>query len=728
MTVRLPLTTLSIRKPNPTAWVRPSDWPTITDNADQFNALVADTGDATYTISYVLTGTGTTTISWGDGTSTTISGTSTSTVTKTYTPGTGTPCSRGYTTFAIRITKDPGITINSIRFIGTAATFQNAFTNLGVLEVYYGNNIQTANPEQFFSSGQGTGATASFVMLEYAKLPSTISWTSMNHMFFGCTNLARVIMPSSASSLQTMTQSFAACVSLRSISFPSNAINITNMQSTFANCRELTNILLPTTLNSCTTMQSLFAGCVYLQSVTIPSINNCININSLFINAYSLLWVRFTSLPTPSSANTALDAISAFNGCFSLQSLFLPPTCSSNAVYDLSSTFNNCASLRNIVFPINFNASLLPLAFQNCYNLFSVVFQSAMPSCTNLASAFLNCFQLQRITLPSSTSSSGVTMANTFQNCYSLSSITIPTTYIITSLTFTFNGCFIIQSITINSAQNSCTTLVNAFSNCFNLISLTIPTSLNACTTLASAFSNCFNLKSIVLPSTLNAVTSMQNAFSSCSSLESITMPTSMSLCTNFSNMVASCTNLTSFTFPATTSTAITSFSGIFFQCTRLRTVTLPTTRTSSLTTTGTMFIQAGQLATINNTNLLGSTAATPRVDLSGIATDCPKVTSLSFSCPMTKFTMNGTISVQISLNSLRFTNANAGQWTGSSPHINISYTSLSTTALNTLFADIAAQGNVVSKTIDITGTVGAAGLTLADRQVLTSRGWTITG
>ena len=143
MAVRLPLTNVSFRKQNPTNWVRPSDWPTITDNADQFNALVADTGDATYTISYVITGTGTTTINWGDGTSTTISGASSSNVTKIYTPGTGTPCSRGYTTFRIRITKDPGITIGSIRFISAAANFQQQQTSVGVLEVYYGNNIQT---------------------------------------------------------------------------------------------------------------------------------------------------------------------------------------------------------------------------------------------------------------------------------------------------------------------------------------------------------------------------------------------------------------------------------------------------------------------------------------------------------------------------------------------------------------------------------------------------------
>ena len=40
----------------------------------------------------------------------------------------------------------------------------------------------------------------------------------------------------------------------------------------------------------------------------------------------------------------------------------------------------------------------------------------------------------------------------------------------------------------------------------------------------------------------------------------------------------------------------------------------------------------------------------------------------------------------------------------------------------------MAAQGNVVSKTINITSATGAAGLTAGDRLVITSKGWTITG
>jgi hypothetical protein len=72
--------------------------------------------------------------------------------------------------------------------------------------------------------------------------------------------------------------------------------------------------------------------------------------------------------------------------------------------------------------------------------------------------------------------------------------------------------------------------------------------------------------------------------------------------------------------------------------------------------------------------------------------------------------------------------NASAGQWTGISPQINVSNTNMSTANLVQLFTDMAAQGNVTSKTINITTATGTAGLTAADRLIITSKGWTITG
>jgi hypothetical protein len=106
------------------------------------------------------------------------------------------------------------------------------------------------------------------------------------------------------------------------------------------------------------------------------------------------------------------------------------------------------------------------------------------------------------------------------------------------------------------------------------------------------------------------------------------------------------------------------------------------------------------------------------------------QVSGLTFSCKFSRFVCNGsnTTSDQSRLTSLRMTNTGSGQWGGGSPQIDISYTRMDTAALNTFFADIAAQGSVSSKTINITSATGAAGLSAGDRAVLTSIGWTITG
>jgi hypothetical protein len=83
---------------------------------------------------------------------------------------------------------------------------------------------------------------------------------------------------------------------------------------------------------------------------------------------------------------------------------------------------------------------------------------------------------------------------------------------------------------------------------------------------------------------------------------------------------------------------------------------------------------------------------------------------------------------MKTNVQAVRLLNASAGQWTGSTFQINVSYTNMSTAQIVQLFNDMAAQGIVVSKTINITLATGAAALTAADRLIVTSKGWTITG
>ena len=179
---------------------------------------------------------------------------------------------------------------------------------------------------------------------------------------------------------------------------------------------------------------------------------------------------------------------------------------------------------------------------------------------------------------------------------------------------------------------------------------------------------------------------------------------------------------------PSTVSSSTTTYQNLANNCISLVTLILPTTQTSLITTIQSFVQLCGSLTTITNLNNIGSLTATPLV-LATTLTNNNLVTSLSFSCPFTTLSVNGVSATNFSkLNSLRLLNVSTGQWTGTSPQINVSFTSLSTSALNILFADMAAQGTVTTKTINITSATGTAGLSAADRLVITSKGWTITG
>ncbi len=716
----------------PSDWVRPPDWITITDTANEVQFLVADTGAKAFAIQTTFTRTsGNIYIDWGDGTVDTISTTTSTTTEHVYSTG-GTPCSRGYNTFKIRIYGDATCVITNAKHLSNFTVTGGAvYYNVGLLEVYFGNNTcnTTALTGTYFSSAGGTTSVSTFELLEYVKLPSSVTWTTqMASMFQNCNNLYQVVMPTSAGSLTDLSNMCNGCGNLRDIVLPSNATTITTLLSAFNSCTNLRTVSFPTTLNSCLTLGSAFASCLSLKTVTLPSINLVTNINNTFFSCGSLQWVKFTSLPSPVSSGVIIDTINCFASSYSLQNVYFPPTCSSNAVYNAQTSFQGCNNLKNIIFPTNFNASTLSTAFSGCYSLTNVTFQSAMPNLTILTSCFVNCYRLTSFTLPTTVGAT-ITMGLMFDSCISLESITIPSGWTITSLTSTFTNCVNLKTIVLpNNTQNSITIMTSMCLGCTKLESVTMPTSMTAATTISGTFQNCPSLTGATFPSTMNLVTTASNCFNSCESLTSVTMPTSMSSCTNFSNAFNGCWSLTSITMPATVSTSLTTFSQAFIQCVNLTTLTLPTTQTSLLTTLTSVFAQCSNLTTINNLNRLGSLTATPLVGAT-LITQANKLPSLSFSCPFSSLAVNGNSATNFSrLSGLRLVNTSAGQWTGTSPQINVSFTSLSTSALNTLFADMAAQGNVTSKAINITSATGAAGLTSADRLVITSKGWTITG
>ena len=718
--------------PTPPDWVRASDWPVITDTPNEVQFLVADTGAKAFTIQTTFTRTsGNIYIDWGDGVIDTITNTASTNTNHVYSTG-GTPCSRGYNTWKIRIYGDATCVITNAQHITNTSVSGGIYYTIGLLEAYFGNNTCNTNVfnTNYFLSFNTSSSLGSFQYLEYVKLPATVAWDGqLTRMFQNCTNLFVVVMPTSASSLVSLLSTFEGCTNLRDITLPSNATSLSSALNTFTNCTNLRSVTFPTNINSCSSLSGTFINCISLKNVTFPSINAVTSMLNLFSGCTSLQWVRFTSLPSPASPSTTVNLTNTFSACYNLQNVYFPSSCNSNALYNVTTTFSSCIALRNIVFPTNFNASALTSAFNNCSSITNIIFQSPMSALTTMQTAFNGCTLLNSVTLPTTVSSSGINLNATFQNCYSLASMTIPSGWLVTTFFGTFGGCTSITSITLpNNAQNSCTTMANMCVQCNKLETIVMPTSLTAVNNLSTMFNNCFELKSVTFPSTMNSVTTIDNIFNNCRSLTSVTLPTSMSVCTIASFAFSACYSLTSLTMPATISLNLTTYSGLVQQCPNLTTLTLPTTQTALCNNISNMFFGCGSLTTITNLNRVGNNgAATPLVNgqMTGLqGSYANRLTSLSFVNPFSVLSLNGENSTTNfnRLNSLRLLNAGAGQWTGSSPQINVSYCDLGVAALNQLFTDLT---TITSKTINITGCTGAAGCT---RSIATAKGWTVTG
>ena len=731
-------TSLALQRPtNPQpTWTRPVDWITITDAPNEVQFLVADTYPV-YGITTTFTKPASQNlyIDWGDGTTDTISTATSVTTNHTYTVGTGTPCSRGYTTFKIRIYVDSGATITFANIVRATSPVIPFNTPSGLLEVIMGDNVRITSFYYWYVSSYninpaGTVGSTSFYMLENIKFPATYLGADFNQVAQNCYNLYKVTMPTSMPNVTRMDSAFQTCVNLQSIIYPD--LPLCNRMDSFHNgCSSLRSITLPTSLPEITEASSAFSGCSSLSTILVPAMPKCTSYSSMFSGCTNLLQVKIPTWPTAISQTVTISSI--FQNCRSLANIIFPNTAASGTLFVASSPFASCFALTSMVLPDYFNVASLSSMFQNLTNLQSVVLPSSMPALNQMASAFNGCTNLQNVTLPTTVSSS-IAFANVFTNCNSLSKVDIPQSYNITSLATCFNGCSNLTSVTLpTGSQDNLTSMLTTFQNCSALQSVTMPSSMNGLTTMQAIFNNCFSLtSSIVFPSSLNAVTTMANAFTNTYSIKSITMPVSMSACTNFLSTFSGATNLETLTMPAVVAATAT-YQALFNNAFSIKSVVLPTTQTTTApaTTLNSTFNNCASLNTITNLDKVGSTSLTGTL-LAGttFATFCNVTSSLSFSSRLSKLELQGSgyNNYYSLINPVRLTNTGGTQWTGTSPQINVSYTNMSTANLNTLFADMAAQGSVSGKTINITNATGAAGLTAGDRLVITSIGWTITG
>ena len=712
---------------SPSLWTRQGDWVSITGvSTGEIIFLVSDATDAKYTIRTTSTGGGNIYIDWGDGSSPdTISSGAATNTDHTFTTG-GTACSLGYNTWKITITSDSGTRITNCNVISNSTNFSEYPS--GLLEAWYGDTtIITAN--NYFSEQSGIATTPWFTYLEYVKLPEGMTATdSLLRVFFnGCRMLKKVDMPISCPDNQTLQETFYECNSLVDpIIFPQDMTGVTRADQTFFNCYALQGVIYPPTFPNCTTLSRVHQNNWALGECILPILENCIEWSLAFNACQSL---KSINIPKWKSSGT-ITLTSAFANCSSLESITLPNDTTSATTIVMGNMFTNAYVIKSIIFPPNVKVSgSLFQSFQNCSALVYLSFPNDISDVTSLISFCSGCNNLQTFTMPSIPPTVGVSMNSMFSNCFSLDEIIVPTGYTITSMTSFCFSCRSLKNLVLpNNSQNDITSLASLASNAGKLKTVTLPTSLTGVTSMITMFQNCYSLESVVFPASMPSLSQASNAFNTCSSLESLTLPTTIlgNNTATFQTAFANCYRLKELVYPATITTpTMNNMTGEFQNCYSLKSVTLPATQLTSVSTATNLFNNCYSLTGITNSNFLGnnSTATTTYVNGTTMGTGSRSMQSLSFSCKFSKLELQGTGSGanQSALSSLRLLNNGAGQYGGSSPQINVSFTSMDATALNQLFTDLP---TITSKTITVVGCPGAA---TCDTSIATAKGWTVT-
>jgi len=328
----------------------------------------------------------------------------------------------------------------------------------------------------------------------------------------------------------------------------------------------------------------------------------------------------------------------------------------------------------------------------------------------------VNCVDLQSCVIPTFASVSNTSYM--FSYCYALSSITLPTSWgSVSNTSAMFSYCYALSSITLPTSWGSVSNTSSMFSYCCALSSITLPTSWGSVSNTSYMFASCHALSSITLPTSWGSVSITSNMFASCYALSSITLPTSWGSVSNTSCMFATCCALSSITLP-TSWGSVSNTSYMFSSCYALSSITLPTSW-GSVSNTRNMFASCYSLKYINNIDYLGSKSVA--CDFTDFAKDCEFLqTTTTIASLISKIGIYGASGYKLKVTSIRLTNASS-TFGGSSPQVNVSYTDLDATALNTLFGDLP---TLTGKTIVITGCTGAA---TCDTSIATGKGWTVT-
>ena len=247
-------------------WSRPSDWLAMpADAANKVSILTAVFNTASnYVAVKASVSSGTYDVNWGDGTTSTgvASGTQAN---HTYTYASissGTLSSLGYRQAIIVITPTTG----GANFTALDLGVKNTRTGLVTGTQPYLDILVNAPLCTSFV----TYSTNNCGLAQKIVLSAMGSITGAANMFFSCTSLSSLVLPSGfGGAITTATNMFLNCYSLSSLVLPSGFGGaITTATSMFQGCVSLSSLVLPSGFGSAiTTTTSMFTGCSALEYV-----------------------------------------------------------------------------------------------------------------------------------------------------------------------------------------------------------------------------------------------------------------------------------------------------------------------------------------------------------------------------------------------------------------------------------------------------------------------------